>query len=236
MKRLVWTLGLTLWASFAAVQTAMPSAVGQSIAELVQPTQIARQSPSILDRKVAHFELQDATLANGVSRLSGLSMADLHLGFEEVLRADWADAPVQVEFSMSMEDKTVREILDALCERDSRYAWSVDGSTVNIYPRNDHTEPEFLLNQELRHIEFMNVDDAYSALTPLARILPKEQIGYAGVGGSPDFSKPWSGKFDNLTVRQYVNRIAEHLGTHGGWMLSGAKDQRFFFFYSTSFR
>jgi hypothetical protein len=186
-----------------------------------------------LDVKIPRFELQDGTVVEGASKLSSLTIPGVHLGLEEVLDSDQGPA-VAVKFSVILEDATVRDVLNALCKYDSRYAWSVDGQTVNIYPRD--TDPNFLTNLRVDQIKFENVKDAYEALERLVRVLPKQQLGYAGVGFSPAYREPWTASFNGLTVRQYVNRIAEHVEPNGGWVLSGSSSNRFFFFYPKSFR
>ena len=75
--------------------------------------------------------------------------------------------------------------------------------------------------------------DAYQVLGALSRALvePREQMGYTHLGGNVFFSEPWSTTFNNLTVRQIINRVTAHLGAHGGWIFYGTRDQRWFTFH-----
>ena len=76
-----------------------------------------------------------------------------------------------------------------------------------------------------------NISDAYQALTPLARHFPNEQIAYSHLGGDVRLAPPWTETFQDLTVRQVLNRIAAQLGPYGGWMFYGSKDLRWVTFH-----
>jgi hypothetical protein len=190
---------------------------------------------SVLELRVPHFELANQSLFDGLSRLSGEPIA-LHLGFEEVLKQRDSDAAErEPRFSMKLENVSVRDILDGLCNRDARYKWSLDGSTINVYPRAVESDPSYLLNLRVASVDLKNVTDSYAALTPIARRLPTEQIGYRHLGAGVQYSSPWSVSFENLTVRQLVNRITAHLGPQGGWIFSGSKENRWFTFHNSNF-
>jgi hypothetical protein len=204
-----------------------------------QATQIGNdnaQSTSAVNYKVARFDLTDSTLIEGLSNLSSEPIAGLHLGIEEILREKMPDPQDQsVRFSLSLENKTVGDILDTLCQFDSRYTWSTEGPSIDIYPRQIIGNSSYLLNGELEQITLKNILDPYQALTPLARLLPGEQLGYAGVGGDGSYREPWSVAFTRLTVRQLMNRVSEHIGPRGGWIWGGSNDQRFVFFFKFGF-
>jgi hypothetical protein len=68
------------------------------------------------------------------------------------------------------------------------------------------------------------------------KLLPGEQLGYAGVGGvNNDYPEPWSSVFSSVTVRQLMNRLSKHNGPRGGWILSGSNGQRFFAYFEHGF-
>jgi hypothetical protein len=191
---------------------------------------------SVLDRRVAVFDLTDATVIDGFSKLSAEPISGLHLGVEEILRARWPDMPIPpVKFSLKLQSATVRGILDALCQHDNRYQWSVDGSTINVFPQDSLRDVTFFLNKKIPQIELTGVPNPEEALTPLARLLSDEQLGYAGAGGDSSYTQPWTTRFDDVTVRQFINRISEHIGPRGGWILNGSKEQRLFFFFNFGF-
>lgn len=191
-----------------------------------------------LSNKVAHFDLADATLLDALSKLSFEPIAGLHLGIEEIIR-DKSSEPTDrsVRFSLNLRDVTVRDILDTLCKSDDRYTWSTDGSSVNVYPRQIIGNSSYLLNRKVGSIALKNIDGPSDALTPLMKLLPGEQLGYAGIGTgiNNDYPQPWSAVFNNLTVRQLMNRLSEHNGPRGGWIWNGSIGQRFFAYFEHGF-
>lgn len=202
----------------------------------IAASQVEPDVNSVLDHKVAVFDLIDATVIDGFSKLSAEPIPGLHLGIEEILRARWSDLPPpSVKFSLKVKNATVRVILDALCERNDRYQWSSDGATINVFPRDSLGDTTSFLNKKILQLELSGVPNSEQALTPLARLLPDEQLGYAGVGGDSSYAQEWTTKFEDVTVRQFINRISEHIGPRGGSILNGSSEQRFFFFFKFGF-
>jgi hypothetical protein len=192
---------------------------------------------SPLNYRVAHFEVTDSTLIEALSKLSLEPIAGLHLGIEEVLRERFSEVPDRsIRFSLTLENTTVTDIVETLCQFDSRYTWSTDGSSINVFPRETIGNSSYLLNRDLEEIMLDKIADPYEALTPLAKLLPGEQLGYAGIGGGSSYPERWSKSFKQLTVRQLMNRISEHIGPRGGWIWSGSKDDRFFFCFQYGFQ
>lgn len=177
------------------------------------------QSAAALNHRVAQFDVTDSTIIDALSKLSYEPIAGLHLGIEEIIR-DTASEPTDqnVRFSLSLHGATVRDIIEVLCKSDRRYIWSVDGSTVNVYPREIVGKSSYLLNREVGTIALKNISGPTDALTSLMKLLPDEQLGYAGIGVNNDYPEPWSAVFSNLTVRQLMNRLSEHDGPRGGWI------------------
>lgn len=126
-------------------------------------------SNSPLDTKIGHFDLGDAILRDGLSKLSQETVGGLHLGFEEIIRDQIQDDPraLSPHFSLHLTNTTVREILDALCEDDIRYAWSEDGASTNVYPRATENNSSYLLKLQIDHIAVSGIPDPDQALTPL---------------------------------------------------------------------
>lgn len=188
-----------------------------------------------LTRKVQHFDLVDKTLIDGIAQLS-TAQDSLHIGIEEILRDKHSDSSVQeIRFSLHLKDVTVKYILDTLCNFDARYAWSVDHLSINIYPRGITEDREYLLNHEIQQLSLDNVPDADQALTPLARHFPGEQMGYLQAGGDVTYLQPWNAVFHDLTIREFINRVAEHLGPSSSWIFQGSKDERMFTFQKGGF-
>ena len=191
----------------------------------------APQAEPLLDQKVKRFEVVDESLV-GIAKLSQLPIG-LHFGVEEIL-GDTLRDPIarNVRFTVDLLDKTIREILDALCQSDLRYRWSAGRATINVDPRSIVGDASYLLNRQIKRIALEGVPDPEQALKPLDRqLLPRrEQLGYSGVGGNSTYAKPWTVGFEDIAVRQFINRIAEHMGPRTSWFWKGTKKERFFTF------
>lgn len=89
-----------------------------------------------LEARIASFDVLDAILRDGLSELSLKNIDGFHLGFEEIIREKIQDDPraLSPHFSLHLRDKTLRQLLDALCMSDGRYTWSEDGASINVYP------------------------------------------------------------------------------------------------------
>jgi hypothetical protein len=200
-------------------------------------TEIPAKSP--LEARIGRFNVRDAVLRDGISELSLQSIDGLHIGFEEIIREKIQVDPrnLSAHFSVHLEDKSVRQILDALCELDTRYTWSEDKASVNVYPRATMQDPSYLPNFAIDHIEVNGIPDPDQALTPLSKLFPEEQVGYSGAGlGDNTYAEPWTSTFQRLTVRQFINRIAEHMGPQTSWVWQGGKEERMFTFLKGGFR
>lgn len=188
--------------------------------------------------RIPRFELVNETLADGIAKLS-LESLPLAIGLEEVLRPRFSDPPVpSPRFSMKLEDKTVREVLDALCGKDSRYTWSRDGAVINIYPRATVGDPTYLLNRKLEKLELKGITDVEQGLSAIVQQLPrpKEQIALVQIGGDIAYPpQPWTATFEGVTVRQVINRLASHMDARTSWVFSGSKDFRAFSFFKRGF-
>lgn len=187
-----------------------------------------------LDFKIEHFDAVDAILRDAVHELGLKNVEGLHLGMEELIRENINQDPrtLNPHFSLHLEGKTVRQILDQLCQSDSRYTWSVDGASVNIYPVAIIGDPSYLLNLPIRSIEVKDIPDPDQGLTPLWKLFPQLQIGYSGRGlASNQYTESWTGTFENLTVRQFIDRLAEHMGPRTSWIWQGGRNERLFTFW-----
>jgi hypothetical protein len=58
-----------------------------------------------------------------------------------------------------MEDKSVRQILNALCDSDPRYTWSEDAASINVYPLAAKQDPSYLLDLRIDRIAVANIPD-----------------------------------------------------------------------------
>jgi hypothetical protein len=201
--------------------------------------QIDGPKPSKLSTTVPDFFLSSQTIFDGVSELNSESLP-LVFGFEAVLKEKFDGPSIPDQFiNLSLKDATVKEILDALCKADPRYTWSLDGSTVNVYPRETAQDPSYLLNRRLEKLDIKNITDIDEGLLAIAHQLPppQEQLAHAQMGGDAAYpSEPWSTTFEKLTVRQAVNRLSGHMGGHSAWLFYGSREFRAFSFFRLGFR
>ncbi len=201
----------------------------------------AQLSPAdkFLDTMVSEFEMRKQTLLDGLWKLAK-GPAPFAFGFEDVLKKSSAESGVQdPTLNVKLKNKTVREILDALCQTDSRFTWSMDGATVNVFPRGAVNDHSYLLNRTLETFELENATDVENGLLAIVHQLPPpiEQVAHAQVGGADPYpAEPWTVTYHNLTVRQAVNRLALHGGPCGIWVFGGSNDFRTFGFFNTYLR
>lgn len=184
--------------------------------------------PTALASRVPSFHLQHATVFDGVAELTTIQ-SDLSFSFEEPLKAKSTDPPIpQAFFDLTLENRTIGEILDALCGKDTTYTWSRDGIMLNIFPRSVLSNSSYLLNRQVLPFQMQGATQAEQAVFAIvAHIAPPfEQIAYAQAGGDTSYSVPWGPTFRGLTVRQAFNLTAIQLGPRGGWVFGGSEEFR----------
>ncbi len=157
-----------------------------------------------LDAKISSFGLVGQTIYDGLTRL----------------------------INLSLENKTVKEILDILCSMDVRYTWSQDGATINVYPRSKLGDTSYFLNRRLNRWQINDITDVQQGLLAIVEQLPgpREQVAITQFGGSLSYPNAWKETFQNITVRQAINRVAGHLGARTYWQLTGSGEFRGFSF------
>ena len=158
----------------------------------------------ILSTMVPEFELNKQTLLEGLWDLAR-GPVPFAFGFEGVLKKKLADPDIrEAQFSLVLKNRTVREILDALCQSDPRFTWSIDGATVNVFPRAIISDRSYLLNRDLERFDLKDATDVQQGLLAIVRQLPppNEQIANAQIGGDDTYPpEPWTVTYNNLTVR-----------------------------------
>lgn len=231
---MIQTLSELKWALlFAAIfLLAVPGIVrGQ------MPERQALPKESLLDTMIPAFELENQALLDGIWKLAR-GPAPFGFGFEKVLKQKSSDPDsAEPRISVLLREKSVREVLDALCQADGRYVWSVDGSTINLFPKAVADDPTYLFNRKVVRYMLKDVTDIQDGLLAIIRQLPppEEQVAIAqvGGGGDPYPPEPWSLTLDNRSVREVVNRLASHGGQCAVWIFGGARDFRAFGFFNT---
>jgi|SRR6202140_2747488 hypothetical protein len=192
----------------------------------------------VLSQEIPDFTMTQGTLFDGLKNLSS-GPIPFGLGFEEVLRVRFADAAKpDPHFDLHLRNKTVREILNALCLADPRYTWSADGTTINVYPRVIIDDTSYLLNRRLVRFELNGITDIDQGLLAIVHQLPppEEQIAHVQMGGDSSYpTEPWKASFQDLSVRQAINQLVAHMGPHACWIFHGSGDFRAFTFLRSGF-
>ncbi len=181
-----------------------------------------------LAARVPIFSIHHATVFDGVAELSS-EHTGLSFALEDVLKAKFSDSAVpHSHFDLNLQNRTIREILDALCSKDVTYMWTRDGLTVNVFPRSIVDDSSYLPNRQLGQFDLRGMTDTEQAVFAIVAHLPPpfEQIACAQAGGDTSYAVPWDVTFRNLTIRQAFNLIARHLGSEGGWVLGGSREFR----------
>jgi len=216
-------LGAMLFSIFGA-----PSSAQQS-------DTAATQKDRLLEARVHEFKLNNETLLDGLWQLARVPVS-FGFGFEEVLKRNSTDPGAQdLRFSLDLKDQSAREILDALCRADSRYMWLMDGATVNVFPKDILRDSSYLMNRKFDTFELRNVTDVDDGLLAISHQLPPptEQVAHMQFSGDDPYPpKPWTATYHNLTVREVVNRLAEHGGPCASWTFGGSRDFRRFAFFN----
>lgn len=187
---------------------------------------------------ITRFVLANQTIFDGIARLSSEPLP-LRLGFEEILRPKFADSPLpSPRFSLDLRDKTVTEIVQTLCTLDGRYAWALNGTTINVFPRATLGDDNYLLNRRIPELTLGGVTSIDQALLVISRQLPPphEQIAIAEVGGNDRYANErWTESFQNASVRQVINHLAAQMGPRADWVFYGSRDFRSFAFFRNGF-
>lgn len=194
-----------------------------------------QSAKKLLAAKISVFDVRNESLLDAVWKLARTT--PFGFGFEKPLTGKFLDPDVpNPQLTLHLEDKSVGEILTALCEADSRYACSVEGVTVNLFPRSVLDDPTYLLNRTIEKFELEKVTDIQVGLFAIARQLPPpaEHIAHVQIGGDDPYPpEPWTAAYRNLTVRQILNRLATHGGPCGTWISGGSRQLYTFGFFNT---
>jgi len=194
--------------------------------------------PLVLGTRVPEFNLNDETIEVGLKRLAS-GQTTFAMGFEHQLKSKQTDAPIQdPPLTLHLKMTTVRGALDAMCRADGRYTWSTDDTFINVYPTKTLNDNSYLLNRRLKRLDLNELTDVQQGLLAIVNQLPppKEQVAIAQIGGDYSYPpEPWTTNYENITVRQAINRLVRHMRGRGSWALTGSVDFRAFAFSSQGF-
>ncbi len=186
----------------------------------------------LLDAPVPSFVVRNATILDAVSALSRMSLG---IGF--ALEQDSSVQAEEPRLSLELRNTSLREVMDNLCARDSRYKWALHGRTVNFVPRQLADDPNYFLNRTIASAQITNALDAGDAMLTILGQLPgfKDAVAYGQWGGSIAYPAPWTTTMKNLTAREALNLAAAHLGNNAGWVLSTSQGMKMFNFFPNGF-
>jgi hypothetical protein len=197
----------------------MPMTFGQATVATADP----------LEQRVVNFELKADTLGDALGRLN--QSINISISIEGVLPQE--GTVTNPKFTAKSENRTVAQILDWLCNLDTRYGWSRDGNNVNVFPRNSSSDPDYFFDRKISNLHFeqlRKVADAVLAVNSQSGDRGGGVI-YMGIGQAQSFTEAWTASFTDITVRQALNRIAQHLGPTYGWQIGGTTKARLIVFY-----
>jgi hypothetical protein len=198
---------------------------GQSSKPIEAPADLLQQSIEELTLKNQYF-------MDGIVKLDTLA-SGLGFSVEYILPPPHAPRPTDPKFTDKITGVTLAEALDWLCRLDPRYTWSRDGTTINIFPRASQEEKNYYFTRKLSNLAFRNERNAYDGLpkvlTPISS--PKEAV--ITLGGVRDFQTPLTATFTNITVREALNRLIQHLSPTEGWMVTGNQEVMLLYVYDT---
>jgi len=181
------------------------------------------------ERLVPGFELKNETMFQAIGRL--YEATGIVVSVEKTLDSGGSIQPDR-QFSSKIAGGRPQTVLDEICALDPQYTWSRDDDMVNIYPASTRADTSYVFNRRLPAFRMAEVEDAATAAIQAVRQssgAPAQLLVMEA--GDYTFEKPWTANFTGLTVRQAMNRIAEHLCSTCGWQLTGARATPTVIFY-----
>jgi hypothetical protein len=169
----------------------------------------------------------------GITRLG--HDAGLAISVEYPLGESVKDRPPALRrFHAEVPAGTVSDVLDRLTALDQQFSWQRSGKMINVFPRSVLADRTYLMNRVVESFSYDRISDVeravYSAVGKLP--LPTEQIAIMQTGAVLVLPEPWTTTFQNITVRELLDRLMIRLGPQYGWELSGSKDFRLLRFHS----
>jgi hypothetical protein len=189
----------------------------------------ATEASDPFDRITSTFQLDQQTMFEAIARLN--ESTGIVVSVERVLGTE-GEGPVDPKFTATIGGGKPASILDEICDLDGQYSWARDGNVVNIFPRRSVKDRAYLFNRKIPVLKLKDAADAPSAAIDAVHALsgPPAQL-IVLILGNLDFEKPWTTTIGDLSLRQAINRIAEHLCVTCGWQLSGTDTTPTIVFY-----
>ena len=186
------------------------------------------QDPDPLAQPVGGFDLQNQTVVDGLAKIRAPRQPAFSVEFP--LKKDLNDRPLDNHLiSAHINAGSLRNVLDQLIALDSRYTWSAYKRTINVYPQSVAAAGKnYLLNRKIAKFDFTKASDPSELIFKTVSLLPgtREQIAFLGTGPLGNFDNPWTATFANLSIREILDELAEHLCSDCGWTFGGADNFR----------
>jgi hypothetical protein len=183
-----------------------------------------------VEQRVGPITLENEYFVDGLAKLNaqtrGVGFAIEFLGGKTNL-----PPPADSRFTTERSAGTLRDALDWLCALDPRYTWKLEGRTINLIPQDRLSDANYFFNRKLSGLKFVDLKSANDLLGQVFRPVAKPTESVISLSDAGSFSKPWTATFENITVRDALNRIAENLGAGHGWMVYGNDETRIINFY-----
>jgi len=183
-----------------------------------------------LEQRIEAVNLENEYFIEGLAKLN-LQTKGIGFAVEFLPGTKNSAPPPDRRLTAQINNVTVKDALNWLCSLDHRYTWTRDGLTVNVIPRDRLDDPQYLFNRKLSKLAFTDLVNADDTLQTIFRPVSNPAESVIQLSGIGTFPKPWSAKFENITVRAALNRVAENLGVGHGWMVTGNEETRLISFY-----
>jgi hypothetical protein len=180
------------------------------------------EESSVLSDPVESFQVENSTMEDALRTLRQKDFARILIGFEKVARPR-SEKPEPL--SISLNNATVGQILDRLCQQSGEYTYGlVDGTIIHVHPAHAQSDPSGLL--DLRISEFsaqgnmlpaaliVKIADLAPELTSYLAAKKSEYYarqnampGSPGAIGQGNMDPKINLDLKNMTVREILNAV-----------------------------
>ena len=189
-------------------------------------------TPDLLQQPIQELTLKDQYFMDGIVKLANLA-SGFGFSLEYILPPPQAPLPTDPKFTDKISGVTLAEALDWLCRLDPRYTWSRDGTTINVFPRASLEKKNYYFTRKLSSLVFHEERNAYDALPKVLKPISSPKEAVITSHGVRDYQTPLNATFTNITVREALNRLIQHLSPTEGWMVTGNEEVMLLFVYDT---
>lgn len=186
--------------------------------------------PDSTEQKIGPIILENEYFVDGLAKLN-IQTQGVGFAIEFLPGTRDSPPPPDSRFSTERSSGTVKDALDWLCGLDPRYTWKHEGRIINIIPRDMLSDPNYLFNRKLSSLRFVDLRRANDTLDKIFKPVSKLNESVISLDDAGSFSRPWTVAFENISVRDALDRVAENLGPGHGWMVYGNNETRIINFY-----